>query len=104
MPLSLSVPLRMKNISGIDARIRGCRRRRSSPVVRPLRLDGFTLSSRHLSFCRRQQMPFSVVAKTTGLSWYHVHAICARYVDDAVEIKSSVTFTVYRALRLFSRR
>ena len=33
-----------------------------------------------------QQMPFSVVAKMTGLSWYYVHAICGRYVDAAVDL------------------
>jgi tetratricopeptide (TPR) repeat protein len=33
-----------------------------------------------------QQMPFSVVAKMTGLSWYYVHEICSRYVDEAVDL------------------
>jgi transposase len=50
------------------------------------RLDGFTLMFEALIVLLAQQMPFSVVAKMTGLSWYLVHAICARYVDDAVEL------------------
>jgi transposase len=50
------------------------------------RLDGFTLMFEALIVLLAQQMPFSVVAKMTGLSWHHVHAICARYVDDAVDL------------------
>jgi hypothetical protein len=33
-----------------------------------------------------QQMPFHVVAKMTGLSWYRVKSICDRYVDEAVKL------------------
>ena len=50
------------------------------------RLDGFTLMFEALIVLLAQQMPFSVVAKMTGLSWYYVHAICSRYVDDAVDL------------------
>jgi transposase len=50
------------------------------------RLDGFTLMFEALIVLLAQQMPFSVVAKMTGLSWYYVHAICGRYVDDAVDL------------------
>jgi transposase len=50
------------------------------------RLDGFTLMFEALIVLLAQQMPFSVVAKMTGLSWHHVHAICARYVDNAVDL------------------
>jgi transposase len=51
------------------------------------RLDGFTLMFEALIVLLAQQMPFSVVAKMTGLSWYRVHAICSRYVDDAVDLE-----------------
>jgi len=50
------------------------------------RLDAFTLMFEALIVLLAQQMPFSVVAKMTGLSWYYVHAICGRYVDDAVDL------------------
>jgi transposase len=50
------------------------------------RLDGFSLMFEALIVLLAQQMPFSAVAKMTGLSWYYVHAICGRYVDDAVDL------------------
>jgi transposase len=57
------------------------------------RLDGFTLMFEALIVLLAQQMPFSVVAKMTGLSWYYVHAICSRYVDDAVDLTNLSEFT-----------
>ena len=50
------------------------------------RLDGFTLFFEALIVLLAQQMPFGVVAQMTGLSWHRVHAVCARYVDEAVDL------------------
>jgi len=47
------------------------------------RLDGFTLLFEALVLALCQQMPFAAVARTVGLSWHRVHAICARYVELA---------------------
>jgi transposase len=49
------------------------------------RLDGFTLLFEALIVLLCQQMPFAAVAQMVGLSWHRVHAVCKRYVDDAVE-------------------
>ena len=49
------------------------------------RLDGFTLLFEALIVLLCQQMPFEAVARMVGLSWHRVHAVCNRYVDDAVE-------------------
>jgi transposase len=48
------------------------------------RLDGFTLLFEALIVLLCQQMPFSVVAQMVGLSWHRVHAVCHKYVDEAV--------------------
>jgi transposase len=50
------------------------------------RLDGFTLFFEALIVMLAMQMPFHVVAKMTGLSWYRVKSICDRYVDEAVKL------------------
>ncbi|MGI8569280.1 MAG: ISL3 family transposase [Methylocella sp.] len=48
-------------------------------------LDGFTLLFEALVVLLCQQMPFAAVAQMVGLSWHRVHAVCKRYVDEAVE-------------------
>jgi transposase len=47
-------------------------------------LDGFTLLFEALVLALCRQMPFAAVARSVGLSWHRVHAICARYVEMAV--------------------
>jgi transposase len=49
------------------------------------RLDGFTLLFEALIVLLCHQMPFLAVAQMVGLSWHRVHAICQRYVDEAVD-------------------
>jgi len=48
-------------------------------------LAGFTLLFEALVLMLAQQMPFAAVARIVGETWHRVHAICARYVDLAVE-------------------
>src|SRR5215472_9394675 len=49
------------------------------------KLSGFTLLFEALVLMLAQQMPFAAVARTIGESWHRVHAICARYVELALE-------------------
>src|SRR6201997_360128 len=49
------------------------------------KLSGFTLLFEALVLMLAQQMPFAAVARTVGESWHRVHAICARYVELALE-------------------
>jgi transposase len=49
------------------------------------RLDGFTQMFEALIVLLCQQMPFGVVAQMVCLSWHRVHAICKRYVNEAVK-------------------
>jgi len=49
------------------------------------RLDGFTLLFEALIVLLCEELPFGVVAQMVGLSWHRVHAVCKRYVDEAVE-------------------
>ena len=49
------------------------------------KLSGFTLLFEALVLMLAQQMPFAAVARTVGETWHRVHAICARYVELAVE-------------------
>ena len=49
------------------------------------RLEGFTQLFEALIVMLCQQMPFNVVTQMVGLSWHRVHAVCERYVDEAVE-------------------
>ena len=48
-------------------------------------LAGFTLLFEAMVVMLAQQMPFAAVARIVGESWHRVHAICARYVDLALE-------------------
>ena len=68
------------------------------------RLDGFTLMFEALIVLLTQQMPFSVVAKMTGLSWYYVHEICSRYVDGAVDLMDLSELTAVSIDETSSRR
>ena len=49
------------------------------------KLDGFTLLFEALVLALCRQMPFAAVARLVGLSWHRVHAICARYVELALD-------------------
>ena len=49
------------------------------------KLSGFTLLFEALVLTLARQMPFAAVARTVGESWHRVYAICAKYVDLAVE-------------------
>lgn len=49
------------------------------------KLDGFTLLFEALILAMCREMPFAAVARLVGLSWHRVHAICARYVDLALD-------------------
>ncbi|MCQ7043956.1 ISL3 family transposase, partial [Escherichia coli] len=49
------------------------------------RLSGFTLLFEALVLTLCRQMPFAAVARLVGESWHRVHAICARYVELAVD-------------------
>jgi transposase len=49
------------------------------------KLSGFTLLFEALVLMLAQQMPFAAVARTVGETWHRVHAICARYVELALE-------------------
>jgi len=49
------------------------------------KLDGFTLLFEALVLALCQQMPFAAVARLVGLSWHRVYAICARYVELALD-------------------
>jgi transposase len=49
------------------------------------KLSGFTLLFEALVLAMAQRMTFAAVAELVGLSWHRVHAICARYVDLALE-------------------
>jgi len=49
------------------------------------KLSGFTLLFEALVLLLAQQMPFAGVARLVGESWHRVHAICARYVELAVD-------------------
>jgi transposase len=49
------------------------------------KLSGFTLLFEALVLLLAQQMPFAAVARIVGETWHRVHAICAHYVDLAVE-------------------
>ena len=48
-------------------------------------LAGFTLLFEAMVVMLAQQMPFAAVARIVGETWHRVHAICARYVDLALE-------------------
>ena len=49
------------------------------------KLNGFTLLFEALVLMLAQQMPFAAVARIVGESWHRVYAICAKYVELAVE-------------------
>lgn len=49
------------------------------------KLSGFTLLFEALIIALCREMTFAAAARLTGLSWHRVHAICARYVDLALE-------------------
>lgn len=49
------------------------------------KLNGFTLLFEALVLMLARQMPFAAVARIVGESWYRVYAICAKYVELAVE-------------------
>jgi len=49
------------------------------------KLDGFTQLFEALVLALCQQMPFAAVARIVGLSWHRVYAICARYVELALD-------------------
>src|ERR1700745_1758198 len=49
------------------------------------KVSGFTLLFEALVLMLAQHMPFAAVARTVGESWHRVHAICARYVELALE-------------------
>jgi len=49
------------------------------------RLSGFTLLFEALVLLLARQMPFAAVARLVGESWHRVQAICAKYVDLAVD-------------------
>jgi transposase len=49
------------------------------------KLSGFTLLFEALVMLLCREMPFAAVARTVGVSWHRVKAICDRYVDLAVE-------------------
>ena len=48
-------------------------------------LSGFTLLFEALVLTLARQMPFAAVARLVGESWHRVSAICAKYVDLAVD-------------------
>ena len=48
-------------------------------------LSGFTLLFEALVLLLARQMPFAAVARLVGESWHRVQAICAKYVNLAVE-------------------
>jgi len=49
------------------------------------KLSGFTLLFEALVLMLAQQMPFAAVARTVGVSWHRVHAICKCYVELALD-------------------
>ena len=49
------------------------------------RLSGFTLLFEALILTLCREMPFAAAARLTGVSWHRVRAICARYVDMALD-------------------
>lgn len=49
------------------------------------KLSGFTLLFEALVLTLARQMPFAAVARIVGESWHRVYAICARYVDLAID-------------------
>lgn len=49
------------------------------------KLSGFTLLFEALVLMLARQMPFAAVARIVGESWYRVYAICAKYVELAVD-------------------
>lgn len=49
------------------------------------KLNGFTLLFEALVLMLARQMPFAAVARIVGESWYRVYAICAKYVELAVD-------------------
>lgn len=49
------------------------------------KLNGFTLLFEALVLMLARQMPFAAVARIVGESWHRVYAICAKYVELAVD-------------------
>ena len=49
------------------------------------RLSGFTLLFEALILMLARQMPFAAVARIVGESWHRVYAVCAAYVELAVD-------------------
>lgn len=49
------------------------------------KLSGFTLLFEALVLMLARQMPFAAVARIVGESWHRVYAICAKYVELAVD-------------------
>jgi len=49
------------------------------------KLNGFTLLFEALVLMLARQMPFAAVARVVGESWHRVYAICAKYVELAVD-------------------
>ena len=50
------------------------------------KLSGFTLLFEALILAMCREMPFAAVARLTGTSWHRVRAICARYVELALDL------------------
>lgn len=49
------------------------------------KLSGFTLLFEALVLMLARQMPFAAVARIVGESWHRVYAVCAKYVELAVD-------------------
>ena len=49
------------------------------------KLNGFTLLFEAMVLILARQMPFAAVARIVGESWHRVYAICAKYVELAVD-------------------
>ena len=49
------------------------------------KLSGFTLLFEALVLMLARQMPFAATARIVGVSWHRVYAICAKYVELAVD-------------------
>ena len=49
------------------------------------KLNGFTLLFEALVLMLARQMPFAAVARIVGEPWHRVYAICAKYIELAVD-------------------
>jgi transposase len=59
------------------------------------KLEGFTLLFEALVLALCQHLPFAVVARMVKTSWHKVHAICTRYVEQALD---SADFSAVQAI------